>query len=91
MNKKEENITLDGFHAKELKFIELSLQDTVSTEQAIKFNKQHNYEYKFIVNNLINTKSLLLLIRNNYTLGKFASDIFKDDAIIIYHDDNKEK
>lgn len=84
---KEEAVTLDGFHAKELKFIELSLQDVESTKNAIEFNNQHNYEYKFIVNNLINTESLLPLIRAGYTLGKFAPDVFKNDVIIIYHED----
>lgn len=83
---KENDIILDGFHAKELNYIELSLQDEKATEEAIKYNKVNNYKYKFIVNNMINTKCLLPLLRNGYQLSYYTNFIFKDDVIVIYHD-----
>lgn len=83
---KEEVVTLDSFHAKELKYIELSLQDLESTEKAIKFNKQHNYEYKFLAKNLINTESLIPLIREGYKITRADTFLFRDDVIILYHE-----
>lgn len=83
---KENDVILDGFHAKELNYIELSLQDEKATEEAIKYNKANNYKYKFIANNMINTKCLLPLLRNGYKLSYYTDFIFKDDVIIIYHD-----
>ena len=84
--KEEKVIELDGFHAKQLNYIALSLQHEEDTQKAIEFNKQHNYEYKFIAQNLINTRDIILLLKNGYKITTCFNDYIKSDVILIYHE-----
>ena len=75
----------DGF-MKKLNYIEISLQDKEDVKNAIAYNKQEQYIYKFIARNLINTECLLPFLYQGYKISPYKSDIFNNDCIVIYHE-----
>lgn len=87
---KKEIVLENNLHCKQLKYIQLSLQNEESTKQSIEYNKQHNYEYAFIADNLIKSDCVLLLIRANYEILKFnTSNLLKDDVLTFYHEKDR--
>lgn len=85
--KETERIELkeNGF-CRKLNYIEISLQSKEDTENALAYNKQENYAYKFIARNFINTEYLLPFLYQGYKISPYKSDIFNNDCIVLYHE-----
>ena len=79
-----------GFMHK-MNYIEISLQDKEDTENAIEYNKQENYEYRFVARNLINTEYLVMFLSNGYEVIRIFDDMLKNDCICLVHKSKLEK
>jgi hypothetical protein len=67
-------------------YVELSLQHEDEVKEIIKYNKENNYCYKIIARNLIDTECLLCFVRNGYKISPWINDVFKNDCMLIYHE-----
>ena len=64
------------------KYIKLSLQDKMTTLNAINFNYENDFEYTFLIDGLIRVEELEMFIRNGYIVD-FNND-FKNMLVLRY-------
>ncbi len=85
----------DGFsYAK--KIIVCSMQDEETAKKIIDFNKKNNYEYEITESideeegNLIDSRCLMLFIRNGYKLREYGSKIWLKHKKLIEKEEENE-